>query len=220
MERCQAYDAVGLVAGALLFLACGDGQSPAQPTPPTAGPIQVFADREREFGSAIAALGTAIVINFDDVDAAPVTDTIQGRRPFDGQRYVRSGFVFASPNGVSLFVAPGGLFWNSSNSLSVGRFPFDPLDPQVEAPFVEDDDLTVTFQPGCSAAGFSIIDNGTSLPDEIVQFLASDELIHESRFPMRFLGVVSTGRPIVRIRISEAAADGDDVTYDDVVCVR
>jgi len=76
MERC--HGAVGLVAGALLFLACGDGQSPVQPTPPTAGPIQAFADREREFGSAIAALGTATVIDFDDVDATPVTDTIQG----------------------------------------------------------------------------------------------------------------------------------------------
>lgn len=218
MERC--HGAVGLVAGALLFLACGDGKSPVQPTPPTAGSIQVFADREREFGSAIAALGTATVIDFDDVDATPVTDTIQGRRPFDGLRYVRSGFAFANPNDVFLFVAPGGLFWNSSNSLSVGRFPFDPLDAQVEAPFVEDDDLTVTFQPGCSAAGFSIIDSATSLPGENVQFLASDDLIHESQFPRSFLGVVSTGRPIVRIRISEAAADGDDVTYDDVVCVR
>jgi len=133
---------------------------------------------------------------------------------------LRSPIRSRVPNDVPLFVAPGGLFWNASNSLSVGRFPFDPLDAQVEAPFVEDDDLTVTFQPGCSAAGFSIIDADTSLPGEIVQFLAADDLIHESQLPRSFLGVVSTGRPIVRIRISEAAADGDDVTYDAVVCVR
>lgn len=128
--------------------------------------------------------------------------------------------AFANPNGLSLFVAPRGLAWNSSNSLSIGRFPYDPLDRTVEAPFVEDDDLVVTFQPGCVAAGFSVIDLHTTLSGEIVQVFTSDDLIHEFKFPKLFLGVVSTAHPIVRILISEAADDYGDVTYDDFVCVR
>ena len=38
MERCQVYGAVSLVAGALLFLGCGDGKSPVQPTPSLPAP--------------------------------------------------------------------------------------------------------------------------------------------------------------------------------------
>jgi hypothetical protein len=43
MKRSQIRGSVGLVAGALLFLGCGDGKSPVQPTPPVAPELSTFS---------------------------------------------------------------------------------------------------------------------------------------------------------------------------------
>jgi hypothetical protein len=203
----------------LFFLGCADAKSPVEPTP--APTPQVFLDQRREFDNAVRELGTRTVIDFEDIDARPFSDTIRGRTPFDGVRYAGRGMVFSNPNSLPLYIAPGGLFWNPTNSLSVGRFPFDSLDQTLEAPFIEDDDLIVTLEPGCSAAAFSVIDKGQFSADDFIQALdAGGGLIQRVAFPQTFLGIVSARRAIARILISEAANDVDDVTYDDFVCVR
>jgi hypothetical protein len=198
-------------------------QPQAVPPPPASEPrILVFLDHRPGFDAAVRALGPQALIDFDDVDARPVTDTIEGRSPFDGGYYAGRGVVFSNPNNLPLFIAPGGLPWNETNSLSIGRFPFDRLPHATESPFIEDDDLVATFEPGCSAVAFSVIDKGVLLfPDEFVQFLdAEGQLIQRAGFPQTFLGIVSPVHRIARVVISEASNDGDDVTYDDFACIR
>jgi hypothetical protein len=214
------------------LLACGESptrpapvppQPEAVPPPPASEPrIQVFLEHRPGFDTAVRELGPRTLIDFDDLDARPVTDTIEGRSPFDGRHYASRGVAFSNPNSLLLFIAPGGLPWNATNSLSIGRFPFDRLPHTVESPFIEDDDLVATFEPGCSAAAFSVIDKGALFfADESVQFLdAEGQLIQRTGFPQTFLGVVSPARRIARIVISEANNDGDDVTYDDFACIR
>jgi hypothetical protein len=164
------------------------------PSPPPSS-IQVFHDRKGEFDDAVRVLGARTVIDFDDLEAVPLTDTIRGRTSFDGLHYASRGTVFSNPNGVLLYIAPGGLFWNPTNSLSIGRFPFDSLDQTVEAPFIEDDDLVATFEPACSAAAFSVIDKGAFSADDFVQALdAAGGLIQRVAFPQAFLGIVSPKR--------------------------
>jgi hypothetical protein len=212
-----------LIRGAMVsFLAVGLFACRKSPTEPEPVPhLLVFRDQRAEFESAVRELGVRALIDFDDVDARPVTDTIEGRTPFDGRHYATRGIVLSNPNSVSLFLAPGGLPWNPTNSLSVGRFPFDPLPREVEAPFIEDDDLVITFEPGCAAAAFAVIDKGFSLGDDLIQFLDPEgQLIQRVTFPQAFIGVVSPVRPIARITISETADDFDDVAYDEFVCVR
>jgi hypothetical protein len=183
--------------------------------------VQLFLDRSEEFDNAARELGTRILIDFEDIDAGPLSDTIRSLSHFDGQRYASQGMVLSNPNAVPLYIAPGGLWWNPTNSLSVGRFPFDPLAQESEAPFIEDDDLVVRFELGCFAAAFSVIDKGSFSADDFVEFLdVEGGLIQRVAFPRTFLGIVSRVRAIGRISISEAANDADDVTYDDFVCVR
>jgi serine/threonine protein kinase len=200
------------------------------------GSLWVFSDQKPEFDNAVRELGTRTLIDFEDIDVRPISDTITGRTPLDGLQYASRGMVLSNPNNVPLYVAPGGLIafvlqadgtrvprtWNPTSSLSVGRFPRDPLDHAIETPFIEDDDLVAAFEPGCSAAAFSVNDKGNYAPaDNFIQlFDAQGELIQRTAFPRTFLGIVSPARRIIRISISEAANDGDDVTYDDFVCVR
>jgi hypothetical protein len=212
-----------LLAASVLAWAAGCSDSvPVLPTSPSLpSSIQVFRDQKGEFDNAVRELGTRTVIDFEDIEARPISDTIEGRTPFDGLRYASRGMVFSNPNSVPLYIAPGGLFWNPTNSLSIGRFPFDPLDVALEAPFIEDDDLVATFEPGCSAAAFSVIDKGAFSAGDVVQALdTGGGLIQSVAFPQTFLGIVSRGRAIARFLISEAANDLDDVTYDDFVCVQ
>ena len=70
------------------------------------------------FRQATAGLGTPAIVTFEDVDSTPINNTIAGRTPFDGAHYASQGFTFASPGGYALYIAPGGLSWNVSNSLS------------------------------------------------------------------------------------------------------
>jgi len=107
-----------------------------------------------DFRAAIAGLGATTSVDFEDIDASPVNNTFAGREPFDGECYAKSGITFANPDGHPLFIAPGGLFWNESNSLSVGQFPFDD-----NAGDANDDNLVVKLKPPSIAVGFTLVDN-------------------------------------------------------------
>lgn len=171
------------------------------------------------FASAIDDLRRSTVINFDDIDAGPCTNTWVGRDPFNGIRYRRNGVTFSSPNGVPLYIAPGCLFWNESNSLSVRHFPWDDSIDDGN-----DDDLTVRLRPPRHAVGFTLVDNDSNDPEEFVQFLdRSGNVIAQTGLPFNFsefrafVGIVSKRRPVATISVSEKAFDEDDVNYDEFV---
>ena len=175
-----------------------------------------------EFEGATTSLGDPVVIDFEDIDASPLNNTILGRPTFDGSYYADQGITFYSPNAVEndLYIAPGGLFWNESNSLSVYRFPFDPY---LGGQYHNEDDLVVELDPPCAAVGFTLIDLGGG-EDEYVQFIDwNGDLVAQVGFPdnfapfRAFVGIVSADRPIALINIVEQADDGDDVNYDDFV---
>ncbi len=172
------------------------------------------------FSAATATLGTSAVVNFDDIDASPVNNTIQGRAQFDGNRYTNRGITFSNPNGHPLYTAPGGLPWNASNSLSVYRFPFDPY--FVPGVFTEGDDLTVTLAQPSPAFGLTLVDNDSQRPAKYIQFIdAAGGVIEQTGFPSNytsfraFIGVVSLDRPVARVNIVQDAGDGDDIDFDD-----
>ncbi len=171
------------------------------------------------FQAAIGGLGTPTVIDFEDIDASPLNNSIVGRVPFDETTYADKGITFSNPNGFFLYIAPGGLFWNASNSLSVSNFPF-------EGGSDTDDDLVVTLNPPAVAVGFTLVDNGSHAGDEFVQFIDSDGgVVQQVSLPFdntpfrAFIGVVSVERPIASINIVERANDGDDVDYDDFIFI-
>jgi len=179
---------------------------------------QVFT-RPSAFATATATLGVPTVIDFEDIDASPVNNSIAGRDPFDGSTYANQGIIFSNPNDLPLYIAPGGLFWNTSNSLSVSFFPFDVGNDT-------DDDLVVSLDPPARAVGFTLVDNATFQQDEFVQFIDSKgDVVHQVALPFNFrafrafLGIVSVNRPIATINIVEAANDGDDVDYDDFIFI-
>lgn len=177
-----------------------------------------------EFENATTDLGDSVVIDFEDIDASPVNNTIEDRDPFDGSYYADQGITFYSPNDTEndLYIAPGGLFWNESNSLSVYRFPFDPyLEGQQHN---NEDDLVVELDPPRAAVGFTLIDLGERRVDEYVQFIDSNgDLVAQVGFPVdfapfrAFVGIVSADRPIALINIVEQDDDGDDINYDEFI---
>jgi hypothetical protein len=173
-----------------------------------------------DFDAATGSLGVPTVIDFEDIDATPVNNTYIGREEFDGNFYAEMGITFSNPNGYPFYISPGGLYWNESNSLSVGRFPFD--DPPWI--FHEDDDLVVTFSKPCMAVGLTLIDNFTYFEDEYIQFIdANGNLIKQVALPLdftysrAFIGIVSIDRPVAKINIVETPDDGDDINYDDFI---
>jgi hypothetical protein len=180
------------------------------------------------FAQATASRGTPTIVNFDELDASPVNNTVAGRTPFDGGHYASQGFTFASPGGYPLFIAPSGLPWNTSNSLSVGRFPYESDTAQTATD--DADSLLVTLNPGCSAVSFQLLDigigaNGTAGPADSVKFLdASGKVVQQAALPhdytsyRAFVGVVSTTQVVTTILVAEAAHNGDDVDYDDFRC--
>jgi hypothetical protein len=164
------------------------------------------------FDAAIASFGAATVVNFDEIDASPVNNSHVGRPPLQGNHYAALGITFASAAGHSLYVAPGGLFWNSTNSMSVDFFPY-------EAGSDANDSLVINLTPPCSAIGFSLVD---AAGGQSVQFLdSSGAVITQTGMPSeytpyrRFVGIVSTDRPVAQISVIDPANDGDDVDYDD-----
>lgn len=56
MDRCQVSGAAGLIAWTLLFLACGDGKSPVQPTPALPASANIDGTYALRFDSTCAAL--------------------------------------------------------------------------------------------------------------------------------------------------------------------
>jgi len=186
------------------------------------GKAQLYTD-PKKFKAAIQHLGTSTIIDFDDVAALP-GDTYLGRARFIGEHYQSRGLRFASPHGHALFIAPGGSSWNASNSLSVGRLPFDPNpDPVLN----DDDALEVTLKPSCIAVGFTMVDLDVRSADESIRFFdAQGVIVGESPLPPNFqgnrafIGIVSRSQPIARIVVNEKANDGDDLDYDDFILVR
>jgi hypothetical protein len=186
----------------------------------TASTAVVYTDTAA-FRQATAGLGTPAVVTFEDADSTPINNTIAGRTPFDGTHYAGQGFTFASPGGYALYIAPGGLFWNASNSLAIGHFPFDTTHA---APLNDPDSLAVTMSPGCSAVSLQLVDNGSQSPIEFVLFLdANGATIKQAPLPANysgeraFIGLVSS-TPVAKILVAENANDGDDVDYDDFTC--
>ncbi len=168
------------------------------------------------FNSAAASLGTATVVNFESATAC-TGDTIQGCTAFDGSFYSSNGITFSNPNGYPLYIAPAGLAWNSSKSLSIGRFPGDPLSPA--APEYEDDDLVMTFSTPVRAVGFDVIDSTSptiEFKDSNGNIIATTGLSSEYTSYRTFIGIVSTNSTIKEVNIIDAGNDGDDVNYDDV----
>lgn len=180
------------------------------------------------FAQVTAGRGTPTIVNFDELDASPVNNTVAGRTPFDGGHYAGQGFTFASPGGYPLYIAPGGLPWNTSNSLSVGRFPYE--SDTTQSATDDADSLRVTLSPACGAVSFQLLDigigaNGTAGPADSVKFLdASGKVVQQAPFPRdytsyrAFIGLVSTTQVVTTIVVAEAAHNGDDVDYDDFRC--
>lgn len=180
------------------------------------------------FQQVTAGRGTPSLVNFDDIDASPVTNTVAGRTPFDGNHYASQGFTFASPGGYPLFIAPGGLFWNASNSLSVGGFPYQSDTAQHAAD--DADSLRVTLNPGCAAVSLQLLDigigtNGHASSADSILFLDSNgAVVQRIPFPANytnyraFAGLVSTSHVVTTILVAEQAHNGDDVDYDDFTC--
>lgn len=174
------------------------------------------------FRLATAGLGTPTIVNFEDADSTPVNNTIAGRTPFDGTHYVGLGFTFASPGGYALYIAPGGLSWNASNSLAIGHFPFDTTHA---APTNDADSLLITLSPGCKAVSFQLVDNGSQSSNEFVRFIdAGGNTVLQPGLPPNyssrraFIGLVSATQVVTKILVAENANDGDDVDYDDFTC--
>ena len=171
------------------------------------------------FEAATAQLGVPSIIDFEDVESSLTnSNTYLGRDEFDGSFYAYSGITFSNPNGYPLFISPGlPLSWNPSNSLSVGRFPYDPA-PKL---FAEDDDLTINLATPCVAIGFTFVDNFTGEGEFVLFLNSSGDTIAQVVPPPNyfyyraFLGIISPNDPIAAVKIIELDNDGDDVNYDD-----
>ncbi len=168
------------------------------------------------FGSAAAAagLGTPTVIDFEDVPAC-TGNTIEGGSPFNGNFYSHRGVVFSNPNNYAFYIAPGGLFWNDSKSLSVGRFPNDPKFPK--SPEYEDDSFVITFDTPKKAVGLESIDGGRDVQFRDINGAVISTWNFQTYAAYRgFVGMVSPNNPIKSVNIIDLANDGDDVNYDNI----
>jgi len=189
--------------------------------PELAPPPEAFTNPV-DFQAAISNMGTLVRIDFEDADASPFNNTVKGREPIDGHRYADQGITFSTPDEQPLYIAPGGLDWNASHSLSVGQFPFD-----TNAHDETNDSLLVTITPPAIAVGLTLIDNVTYQKDEFVEFRdVYGAVVKQIALPQdytsfrAFVGIVSVGHPIATINIAEAPNDSDDINYDDFVLVR
>lgn len=202
--------------------------TPTQTLAPTVTPTQTntpqipivffnpiyFDAAASEFG------GQRIIIDFEE---------LSGESEMDESNYAGLGISFENKNKYPLLIAPGGdrawggKIWNESNSLSVGQLPWRPDNGNYNT----DDDLTITFNPPCMAAGFTLVDNYDLRADEFIEFMDNfGNVIKQEYFPSNystyrgFLGIVSPGYSITTINIEEAAGDGDDICFDDFICYR
>jgi hypothetical protein len=190
-------------------------------TLPAWGEPTVYTDRQA-FATATSTFVTPVTINFNGLWAEPLNNILAGRRPFPGDYYADRGIVFRQTDNVPLYIAPGELFWNASNSLSIGQFPFAPLPGSHE-----DDDLVVALDPPCLAVGLTLVDNGPQSRSEFIEFLDdSGNVIAQAPFPPNFstyrafIGILSEDQPVASIHIFEDALRGDDIDHDDFVLVQ
>ncbi len=170
------------------------------------------------YETAIVGLGSKNLVNFDELNASPNNGTIVGRPVFNGDFYkVSNGVAFASPSGASLFIAPAGssrpdsTVWNLSNSLSVGRFPFDP------ALGDDQDSLNVRFNSLQCAVGFTLV-NATTQTAEFYDvnntLILTVSAPTDYAFNRKYYGVVSKVQLIAYVKIIDNVAN-NDITYDD-----
>ena len=195
------------------------GEAQAATLAPQAGQTRAFTNPS-DFEAAISGLGAPTVVDFEDMDAKPTNNTVKERKPFDGATYASRGIVFSSPYGTPLYIAPGGLWWNASNSLSVGQFPNDANARSEDT----DDDVTITLDPPAVAVGFTLVDLVKREATHVAWLDTSGAVVAEIPLPNNyenekyraFVGIVSPNRPIATIRVDEGPPkDGDDVNYDD-----
>lgn len=164
-----------------------------------------------EFESAVSDLSNRHIVNFDEIDASPLNQTYLGRSEFEGTEYLSEGISFVAP--YPMFIAPAGLTWNPTSSLSIGRFPFDPADPIFE----DNDDLVIAFDTPVDAVSFRYVNSG-SFTGESIKFLnANGGLIEQISPTTEFVGLLSIGQPVAKIIIDEGRLDHDDVNYDSFV---
>ena len=64
-----------------------------------------------EFENATQDMVDPTIIDFEDIDASPINNSMNGRDMFDGNYYAEQGITFSNPNNYPfLFISPGGLF--------------------------------------------------------------------------------------------------------------
>jgi hypothetical protein len=177
----------------------------------------IFTD-PTSFNLASQNLGPPMIIDFNEINPSPINIAGYGRDPLAEDHYIKNGFKFSSPQNYDLFIAPGGLFWNPSNSLSPGGFPFD-SGPRPDFD-VGEDDLIITLDPACVAFSFRILDLGATNSNEYVKFYDQlGNIINKQQSLSKFIGIVSQENPISEVVIKENPNDNDDITYDDFSCV-
>ena len=151
---------------------------------------------------AAALSGTQSTLNFDSAAVGGIS----------GSEFSSQGFVFASPAGLALEVAPPSGF-APSNYLNIGERPFQGgIDNN-------NDSLDITIVGDWSAAAFSFIDGAVPAnASESITFYGNggNVLYTRTSGAVSFIGIV-TDQPIRRALVSEAANDGDDLGYDNFV---
>lgn len=168
------------------------------------------------FKSAAASLGlSGTLIDFEDALSASGNSTA-GAQVFNSGHYAGKGVTFSNPQRYPLYIAPGGLFWNSSKSLSVGNFPFDPLQN-----YFQHDNLVITFNQEVKAVGLDVIDSMKPIiefKDSSGNKISTANLSGEYTQYRSFIGIISNGSLIKEINIiDEPPNDGDDVNYDNII---
>lgn len=181
----------------------------------TTGNFTIYTD-PNIFKSATASWGLGTLIDFEDAVAAS-GNTTQGAPVFKGDYYANKGVTFSNPQGYPFYIAPGGLFWNTNKSLSVGNFPFDPLQN-----YSQHDNLVITFSPEVKAVSLDVIDSGKPIiefKDSNGNKIATANLSGEYTQYRSFIGIIVTSGPLIKEVniIDEPPMDGDDVNYDNIV---
>jgi hypothetical protein len=166
--------------------------------------VQIYLT-EASFTAAIPASHS--LVNLDSFN------TGGGHVALTGQEFLGQGIRFASRLPVSdpqshLYVEPPAAF-SSSNYLSIGRRPFDPLAGG------DDDSLIIDLSQSVNAIGFRFVDNAGGAGESISIRGSGGVLYTHPSIPEVFFGVV-TDQPITQVVVTESPSDADDMGYDNV----